>query len=187
MSWEDILKRGKVPPKKPTKKETGAGWSKPKPKEEPITPERTKEILDAIREANERDRKKHESLNVLDRILEDNEKAARIQEERRRENERRNRKPRYVESEESKEKRRSRELREKWAESDRIKAAKRAGTYRPKNKGQKRNQNPRQETPKKTRSQRKAANEAKKRREANEARDRREKFLRDERNRRRGL
>ena len=185
MSWEDILKRGRVPPKKPTKEETDTGWSKPKPKERPLTPERRKEILDSFREENKRDKKRREGLNVLDRILEDSERESRIEEEERRKNERKNRKPRYVESEEAREKREWNELREKRAESRRIKAAKRAGTYRPKNKGQKRN--PRQQAPKKTRSQRKAANAAKARREANQEAQRREDAARDARNRRRGL
>ena len=170
MSWEDILKRGRVPPKKPTKEEKpDTSWKNKVPKKEdwwdielPPEPE-----------------------NVVERIKQETEREAIIQDLTSRDEERRSRKPRYSEPDEERKKRQeSNKRKERWAESDRIKAEKRKGTYRPQ-KGQKKNRNP--QTPKKTRSQRKAASAAKKRRAANQARYSREDAAKKRRDERRGL
>ena len=175
MSWEDVLKRGKVP-KKPTRKETpDTGWKNKVPEKERI------EFLP-------------EPKNIVERIKQESEREALSEDYVRRERERQEREvdrrsrssPLYYSDEARESDKRRQKWREQWAESERIKARKRAGTHRPE-KGQKRNKNPRQQAPKKTRSQRKAANEAKANRKAKKERYAREDAARAERDRRRGL
>ena len=166
MSWEDVLKRGRVPPKKPTKKEKpDTSWQNRLPEKERM------EFLP-------------EPENIVERIKQESASEAWLKEYMEREEERKKRKPRPAPK--PKERDTWQEIMDAQAKREKIAREKREGTHRPK-KGQQRNQGQRAETPKMTRSQRKAANEAKARKEANLEAQRREDAARAARDRRRGL
>jgi hypothetical protein len=170
LSWEDVLKRGKVP-KKPTRKDVDTGFkSKYKPSDK-------KPISD------EQERKNRDEISR--RFLADRRDFAIYQKERLK---RQGLPPEAIHwSDEQWEKhrdKRSQEREEARKESQKVKQQKRAGTYRPKKGQKKRNK----QTPKsETRMQRKNRIEAQKDRKAKKERYAREDAARAERDRRRGL